>query len=374
METLEKKKKLRLKWILLPLPLIPMALFPWIASSPAAANFVTERVSRPVKAALGTVFGLLPFSVMELEYLAALLFVVVYTVRTVILLCRGTDKFKIFLRRAGGFLLAAALLFDYFLWFFAIDYRSDSFTEKSGLHGGAVETEALYTVTAFFIQEAARYSVQVRRDGEGHWAEPMDEYIVRSATVYENLHKTFPFLSARSRLPKKMLLTSTISSWMGFTGVYFPYSGESNINIDAPGCLIPETICHELAHQKGVYAEQEANFAGIAASVASGDPVYVYSGYLSGAIYLSNALYSADPELWYQAAAGMSEEMRIDWNDNNAYWKRFEGKVEEVSSKVYDGYLKAQGQELGIRSYGACVDLLVEYYLDAARTGLGAAS
>ena len=30
--------------------------------------------------------------------------------------------------------------------------------------------------------------------------------------------------------------------------------------------------------------------------------------------------------------------------------------------QVYDGYLKSQGQELGLMSYNACVDLLVNCF------------
>ena len=36
---------------------------------------------------------------------------------------------------------------------------------------------------------------------------------------------------------------------------------------------------------------------------------------------------------------------------------------------MYDAYLKSNGQEMGMASYGACVDLLVEYFLPAARAG-----
>lgn len=347
-------------------PVLLAVLFPLLTPIGGFAEAVTKYFSRPVKAALGTVFGLLPFSVMEAEYIAAAVLAAVWVVRTVIITARAEKRLAAFLKRLWALLLAAAYLLVFFLWCFAVDYRSLSFSERSGIEAGKVSREDLYTVTEYFVTRASELSGGVQRDGEGHWAEDMDVYIRASRGLYANIHEEFPFLSANSRVPKKMYLTSVISSHMGFTGVYFPFSGESNINIDAPGCLIPSTIAHELAHQKGVYAEQEANFVGIAASVASGDPVYMYSGFLDGAIYLSNALYSADPELWYSLTPLMSDEMRVDWNDNNAYWRAFEGKVEEVSSKVYDGYLKAQGQELGIRSYGACVDLLVAYYLPEA--------
>ncbi len=368
METVEKKKKPRLGAVIaVAIPVALALLFLLLSPIRGVANFVTAYVSRPVKAVMGTVFGVIPLSVMELEYIALFLFILIWNIRTVVLAVRRENGLRLALRRTGVFLLAVAYLLVFFLWCFAIDYRSDSFSERSGLEAGPVEKEELYAVTKYFVQNAARTAKEVRRDGGLHWAEELDGYLGRSRDIYKNLSAEFPFLSARSRVPKKMYLTSRISSWMGFTGVYFPFSGESNINIEAPGAFIPQTICHELAHQKGVYAEQEANFVGIAAAIASGDPVYAYSGFLAGSVHLANALAAADAELWRELVPLMSDEMRTDWNDNHAYWQQFEGKVEEVSSKVYDGYLKAQGQELGIRSYGACVDLLVAYYARAAR-------
>ncbi len=370
METVKTKKKSRLGVIAaVAAPVALALLFLLLSPLRGFANFVTVWFSRPVKALLGTVFGVIPLSVMELEYIAAFLFILIWNIRTVALAVRREDGLRLALRRTGVFLLVIAYLLVFFLWCFAIDYRSDSFSERSGLEAGPVETEDLYVVTKYFVQSAAQYAKEVKRDGDLHWAEELDGYLGSSKYIYENLNSEFPFLSARSRVPKKMYLTSRISSWMGFTGVYFPFSGESNINIESPGPFIPQTICHELAHQKGVYAEQEANFVGIAAAIASGDPVYVYSGLLAGSVHLANALAAADAKLWRELVPLMSDEMRTDWNDNHAYWQQFEGKVEEVSSKVYDGYLKAQGQELGIRSYGACVDLLVEYYADMAHAG-----
>ena len=70
------------------------------------------------------------------------------------------------------------------------------------------------------------------------------------------------------------------------------------LNVDCPACLIPETIAHEMAHQRMVASELEANFVGIAACVTCGDTVFQYSGYLAGLIQLCNALYPVAPDLW----------------------------------------------------------------------------
>ncbi len=367
MEAKEKTRRGYIKYVIAALiPAVLTALFYILSPIPGFADAAAAYFSRPVKNILGTALSWIPFSVMELEYVAAGVFVIVYTVRTVVLTVRAERKLLTLLRRSFVFLVVAACFFAVFLWIFSIDYRSASFTERSGIDAGPVDTGELKAVTRYFVQNAAALAPSVPRDGDGHWAQDLNGVLDVSTRIYDGLFEEFPFLSGASRTPKKMYLFSRLSSWMGFTGVYFPYTGESNINIDAPGCLIPFTVAHELAHQHGVYAEQEANFVGIAACLTSGDPVYTYSGYLSGAVHLSNALYSADPEAWYEISRYITGPMLTDWRDNSAYWQQFEGKVEEVSSKVYDGYLKAQGQPLGIRSYGACVDLLVAYYLDAA--------
>ncbi len=368
METRERRRRrVDIKWLtLIGAPALGLILFAALSGVRAFANGAVRYFSRPVRDFLGAVFGLVPFSVMELMYIGAGLFVIVYLLRTVILTLRSERRFLVLMRRLGIFALIIIYVLTAYLWMFGIDYRSDSFEDKSGIVSGPVATEDLYKVTRYFVENASALSSEVPRDSEGHFIRDIDSFFDASAGIYDNISEDFPFLRAAHRRPKKMYIFSKLSSAMGFTGVYFPFTGESNINIDAPACLIPATIAHELAHRRGIYAEQEANFVGIAACLSCDDAVFRYSGFLMGSVHLSNALYRADPELWRELTSGMSDEMRLDWNDNSAYWRSFESKVTEVSEKVYDGYLKANGQELGMNSYGACVDLLVEYYLEAA--------
>ena len=200
------------------------------------------------------------------------------------------------------------------------------------------------------------------RDEEGHFAESRSDCLERSLTLYDNLTREFPFLSMESVAPKP-IFCSRLQSALGFTGVYSPFTGEANVNMDAPACLFPATVAHEMSHQRMVAREQEANFVGIAACIASDDPVFQYSGWLMGLIHLCNALYSVSPDTWYAiAGARFTPELSQDWNDNNAYWDAFDSPVEDAATDVYDSFLKGNGQELGIRSYGACVDLLVAYF------------
>ena len=67
--------------------------------------------------------------------------------------------------------------------------------------------------------------------------------------------------------------------------------------------------------------------------------------------------------------AALCAEAQADMADNNAYWKQWEGPVKETGEKVYTAFLQGYGQKLGMRSYGACVDLLVEEFSPYTTTG-----
>jgi hypothetical protein len=66
-------------------------------------------------------------------------------------------------------------------------------------------------------------------------------------------------------------------------------------------------------------------------------------------------------------------EVMADLQYNSEYWAKYDTKVKDISNTVYEDFLESYGQELGLRSYGACVDLLVNRYYDTAVLALSAA-
>ena len=84
--------------------------------------------------------------------------------------------------------------------------------------------------------------------------------------------------------------------------------------------------------------------------------------------HLANALYRADTEAWEEISAELSEDVVRDLSARNAYWRQFETPVQKASNTVYEGFLHSYDQTLGLKSYGACVDLLVNYYCELSLT------
>jgi hypothetical protein len=177
----------------------------------------------------------------------------------------------------------------------------------------------------------------------------------------KNLGLQFPALGGFYPSPKEVTV-SYILSVQQLCGVYSPFTIEANFNGDMPNYNIPHTMCHELSHLKGFMREDEANFIGYLACVGSDNQAFRYSGYLTGWVYAGNALARVDMDAYVELSDRLSLQAKIDLQQNNEFWDRYEGKVAEASTKMNDTYLKANSQTDGVKSYGRMVDLMLAYY------------
>ena len=384
MKTKEDKRRSAFKLpraayiIICALPAAATILFYALRGNSAVMERAALRVSAPIRAVLGLFSSVYPFSLMELLCVVAGIWLIIYIINTIIATIRGREKLKTLSKRFLHIAVTALYFWGSFCWLWNSGYYAPGFAEKNGFSGGGVSTESLCAVAEMFAAKANELSTLVRRDDNGHYNEDRREIFDASTSIYQNIAAEFPCLNGRINKPKSMLF-SWLMSRTGYTGVYFALTGESNINTRAPLFLIPATIAHELAHQRGVFREDEANFVGILASVASGITVYEYAGYLMGLMHLRSALYSADYQAWVDLSDSLRIEVNIDLQDHYDYWRSqktvetgvaffdnvlttLTGAVSDTVNTVYDGYLKSHNQELGLKSYGACVDLLVEYY------------
>ena len=354
-------KKLHI-WLLADIGLL-LAFF-LLRGQKGLMNAVADHFTGPLRRGLGKVCYLVPFSVMEAVEVLAVLFGAGYVIWNVRAVARAKDGRRD--RAYGAALGAACILLSVWAGFcllWGVNYWTDSFQDKSGIYAQPVALEDLREVTAFFADRVSETAGDVRRDGHGLFAVPREEILANSVRAYDGLTEAFPFLAFDDPGVKPMAFSRLMSA-LDFTGFYSSFTGESNVNVDSPACMLPSTIAHELAHQRGFASEQECNFLAVLASTTCSDPAYIYSGWLIGYVYLGNALYSQDPESYRAIREALPEEVRLDLAHNNAYWAQFQDTpVQKASNKVYDGLLKSYGDERGIQSYGMVVDLLVVYYL-----------
>ena len=235
--------------------------------------------------------------------------------------------------------LAAATVYAGFCLTWGIGYNTDGFQEKSGIHARPSTAETLAEVTAYFAGNLAACADDVPRDESGVCTLDRQAVLNRSASALDVLCGEFPFLRAETGGAKGFGCSRALSA-LRFTGFYFPFTGEPNVNMDSPAAFLPAIL----------------------AAVRSEDAGYRYSGWLTGFGYLSNALYSADREAWQTIRDALPDTVVADLRADNAYWAQFRGVVSTVSDTVYDSFLKSNGDTDGSKSYGVVTDLLVAYF------------
>ncbi|MCR5826303.1 MAG: DUF3810 domain-containing protein [Oscillospiraceae bacterium] len=325
-------------------------------------TLLAERVSMPLERALGRAWALVPFSGAELCYGLAIALAVIYLIVSVVRIVRAEYRLEELYRR---FIVAVNVLLSLYVAFcllWGVNFYAADFCDKSGIYPAPVTQEELLAVTRYFAEQTALCADAVPRDETGAYAAPRQESLALGPTLYEPLYDEFPFLRLDVDPAPKPVYFSTVLSALDTTGFYCPFTGESSLNMDFPAATFPATVAHELAHRRGIASEQQCNFLAVLAATRSDDPAYRYSGWLLGYIHLSNALYGVAPEAWQEIRTALPAGVDADLRAANAYWARYESAVSGASNRAYDAMLKSYGDTLGMRSYGAVVDLLVAYY------------
>lgn len=293
---------------------------------------------------IGRFYGIFPFSVVEIFLYALIVGTVVYFARNI----RQPKKLA-----SRTVLLVGCLLFLYTANC-GVNYYAAAFSDYAGIEAGAYTKEELTELCTFLVEKVNENVT------EAHYRENRREWKQAGLAAMAQAAEEFPCLSGFYPQPKEVAC-SYILSVQQLCGIYVPFTIEANFNGDMPDYNIPHTICHELSHLKGFMREDEANFIGYLACIASDDQAFRYSGYLTGWVYAGNALAGVDPEAYRELRGKLDARAETDLQANNAFWNRYEGRVAEAANQWNDTYLKMNDQADGVRSYGRMVDLMLAY-------------
>ncbi len=337
-------------------------LFVLFRDNTTLMEWITHNITDKYKSIVGSISNIFIFSVAEVFVVAYILSCLYYVIKTIICAVKTKQNrlVYVFKRFLGGVVIAMATVCALtFLW--GINYYALSITEKMDIHQQPISVEELSEVTTMFLHMLNDSAENVTRDEEGLFIADRDEIYEMSENLYDGIEVKYPFLMGIEVTPKKMVFSKYMSH-TNYTGIFFPFTGEANINKDQPLCLLPSTIAHELAHVRGVAPEQDCNFIAILACEYSDNDIYIYSGRLLAFIYLSNALYTADSDYFYELYELLNEDVKADLAQNSAYWAQYNTPVADIADTVYDNFLQSYGQEDGVKSYGRVTDLLVAFY------------
>ena len=181
------------------------------------------------------------------------------------------------------------------------------------------------------------------------------ENTVRQAV--EDLLKKLNYPTAgkvRGRLlrPKGVLLRFSTA------GVYFPWTGESNIDAGLHPIQIPFTLAHEFAHGYGFTDEGTCNFLAYLACIQSENKLLQYSGQLSYWRYLASSYRRYNKEAYKVFFEKLPSGVVADLYDINANSNKYPDILPEWRNAAYDTYLKTQGISEGMKNYSRVVMLV----------------
>ena len=330
-------------------------------------RFYSEGIYEPIGSMLSKATGIFPFSVAELIVIVVPAAFILYTAGTLIKVISYRGNRGILLTEyITNILVIISIAFFSFLVLWGLNYYRMPFASIAGLEVKPASIEELGSLNKDLIDRANRMRLSVSIDAAGNMDIPGSSRDILNNCYkgYEVIAHRYPELAGSYGNPKPVML-SRLMNYTGITGMYFPFTGEANVNVSIPESSLPSTASHEMAHQRGFSREDEANFISYLACTAHPDVNFKYSGILLALTNSMNALYQNDKAAYLELTKNYSEGVRHDLAELNEFWEQYEGPVERTSERINNTYLKANNQKDGVKSYGRMVDLLIAEHRQA---------
>ena len=348
-------------WSRISLITLLLSIIVYIATvnSVAVADCINGTLSAFVRKTLAIISAPLPFSFFEVLIITLPIWLTLLIVWAI----KRARNFHGALRVIFSLVGVISILLTSYIFTLGVGYRTTALSERIGIEESSyISVEELARVTLIVRDEVNGYADRVgSADSQSVMPYSIDELNERLMRAYDAMNDEYAIVKHFDSCVKPVYF-STVMSDLRITGIYSFFTGEANVNVEYPDYVLPFTAAHELAHQRGISRENEANFVAFLVCVASDDDFIRYSGYLNLYEYLASALYRADKEIYYEVAGGLSERAIDDIRASNAVYEEHKDSfLGELNEKLNDRYLQLNGTQ-GTVTYGYVVRLAVGYY------------
>ena len=362
MNTQNKKRRLPVVCILIfVLTLVTVGIYIALRVDMNFADAFNQNISSGGRIVMAKLTGWIPFSFAEMLLLLSPVLLVTLIVIGAKHFCDSAKEMWVYV---GCIFSVVCMVFNLFVWNFAPGYNALPLDQKLGLERKPVSAEELASTADILLEELYVLEKDIIFTGSGASRMPYtyQEMNDKLMAAYEKAAGKYDFINHFNSSIKPVMLSEPMT-YTHISGVYTFFTGEANVNVNFPDYTIPYTAAHELAHQRGIAREDEANFVAFLVCIESDDVYIRYSAYLNLYEYVASALYSANYDLYKE---NYYKQPNTIINERIAYSKFFdkyrENVVADVSEATNNAYLQSQGSTQGTRSYGMVVDLAVAYY------------
>lgn len=245
----------------------------------------------------------------------------------------------------------------------AINYQRDGIGTVMKLPAAAVSKENLINLNKILISDMINLTNDTDWDYSLLSAKEPDYIETEAINSMSMLGNRELSLSGYYSRPKPVFFSEFLSA-LGIEGIFSPFTLEANYNKAMTSFLLPYTICHELAHQKGYMKEEDAGFIAYLACKNSSSEVFQYSGLFHALIFSLNALKAeTTAEEFNEIYGSLPEQIKLQLIYIKERSSVQSATFKAATKKVNNLYLTANAQS-GTKSYGDMVDLLIAEYAD----------
>ena len=305
-------------------------------------NFYDAYIFRPFQSIRNSIFSIIPFSIGDVLYLVAGSALLVVLVKWIYYLW----KFRTNRHDLGASLLhtfiTICLVYILFILGWGGNYYKPSLTDYWQLNKTAWDRDS--TLARFDEHLISK----LNETAPGYTQTSFHKIDKKAKHYFKEL------TDSRTKLhgvKVKASLFGYLMQYLGIQGYYNPWTGEAQVNAYLPTFMLPFVICHEMAHQSGVAAEDDANLLAYALGTAADDINFRYSAYFNLWLYTHSRLKTFDSLKAKELKLQLNPITLAHLDTLKKIRKQYAGELNAYSGAIYDGYLKLHHQKDGIESY-----------------------
>jgi hypothetical protein len=308
-----------------------------------------QRIVTPVSNAI-------PFALFDLLCVGAAAILIAAVIRAARDIRRSRRFFPL-MKIVGQLIVAAAVVYLWFLLFWGLNYRRVAMVDRLNVDEGPPASEAVVQLGLDAAAQLNALHAGAHRIG---WPDqPADDQSL--ALGFVDVQRALSDAAPATPGRLKRSLFGPYFRWASVDGMINPFALEVLANPDLLPFERPFIAAHEWAHLAGFADESEASFVGWLACLRAGVPAR-YSAWLLMYWQVNGEVNQPERE---RLAAALGPGPRQDLEAIVARLRRGEWPwLRNAGWRVYDSYLKANRVEEGIRSYGAVVTLILRAKYD----------
>lgn len=351
-ENKSKEAKFKVRLIILSVIIALIVILSLIKRIEWVAEYIFARgISRAYAFVIGNITSIFPFSIFEFLIYAAIVAAIAFIV--IVIRCLVKKKWI----KLGSTSLNAAIIVVSVVLVYIITASINYCREPVVLEAyeESVNSEEYLSIGEYFLNDYNSLAESLERDSNNNLINPYTDRELAKILREEYKRIQSPYFNSFVPLAKPILFSKFLSINY-LMGISFAPTAEPNINKDMPCFEKPFTMAHEIAHSIGIMREEEANLLASYITLTSDNDFVRYSGYYSTFGQISSIVACSSAEDYMAFRNNYSTLIFTDSDFRWEFWGNQNSFMDDISTFFNNLYLKLQGVEDGVESYGNSYD------------------